>query len=179
MARALDAPRPMVNPSGRARAIASVPTTPPEPGRFSTTNRWPVQPAHPGAIEPAQPVSGAGGGEGQEVPHWLRRPVAGGRCPSQDRQAERHEGGPTGQRPGGETELAERAVTHAAILPAHLCGGMDMDCAHTAGSDRREVTSHLRSSHLLGLGQHSPVSTPQNQLSFPQLTRGLGASAAR
>src|SRR4028119_1488004 len=33
---------PMVLPSGAARAMASVPTLPPEPLRFSTTNCWPV-----------------------------------------------------------------------------------------------------------------------------------------
>ena len=32
----------MVLPSGLDRAIASVPTLPPEPERFSTTNCWPV-----------------------------------------------------------------------------------------------------------------------------------------
>jgi hypothetical protein len=31
-----------VLPSGAARAIASVPTLPPEPERFSTTKDWPV-----------------------------------------------------------------------------------------------------------------------------------------
>jgi len=35
-------PRPTVKPSGRDLAIASAPTMPPEPLRFSTTNCWPV-----------------------------------------------------------------------------------------------------------------------------------------
>src|ERR687890_2900340 len=34
--------RPIVLPSGAERAIASVPTLPPEPVRFSMTNCWPV-----------------------------------------------------------------------------------------------------------------------------------------
>src|SRR3712207_6816163 len=42
MASAPTLPRPMVYPSGAERAIASVPTLPPEPVRFSTANCWPV-----------------------------------------------------------------------------------------------------------------------------------------
>ena len=34
--------RPTVSPSGAARAIASVPTLPPDPLRLSTTKDWPV-----------------------------------------------------------------------------------------------------------------------------------------